>query len=74
VAKSSCDICQEIERIGVLEASKRLKQKFGEAIVYVLKGEEPPKPKMPPKLKDDSLEALLVESKKARDSLRWLFE
>jgi hypothetical protein len=74
VAKSSCDICQEIEKIGVLEASKRLKQKFGEAVVYVLKGEEQPKPKMPPKLKDDSLEVLLVESKKARDSLRWLFE
>jgi ribosomal protein L14 len=69
VAKGHCDICREIERIGVLEASKRLKSEYADDVIRVLKGE--PKPKLK---KDESLEALLVESKKARDSLRWLFE
>lgn len=69
VAEANCDICKEIERVGVLETSKRLAVAYGKDVLLIIRGEEPPKLKQP-----ESTEDAIVEAKKAIDSMRWLFE
>jgi len=70
IAEANCDICKEIGKIGVLEASKRLMTAYGKDILYVIRGEKPQKePETIP-----STENTLLEAKKAIDSARWFFE
>lgn len=69
IALSKCDICQAIKDVGMLEASKRLKTAYGKDILFVIKGEEPQKPR-----REETVEAVLLDAKKTIDSARWFFE
>lgn len=75
-----CPICQEIKKLGTLESSKRLAVAYGkDNVLNILKSVKPkvkplPIPNLKPAKVDQTTEELLLESKKARESIRWLFQ
>jgi len=70
IAANKCDICAEIKRVGLVRASYRLKKRYGQDVLNVIKGEQLPKPAS----QEQSIEDLLLHYQKVRDSARWLFQ
>jgi len=66
----NCVICKEIERVGLVRASYRLKQYYGADVIQVITGKQ----RRQSVVQDQTLEELLLDSKRARESVRWLFE
>lgn len=64
---ADCVICKEINRVGLVRAAYRLKQRYGEDVIKVITGELK-------REKAEPVEDLLLDAKKAIDSARWFFE